>query len=47
MAKYTEDTNENTDLHLQISAPNNTPEVDRQGTQHYTLENDQATTHKK
>ena len=47
MAKYTEDTKENTDLHQQMHAQNPTPEVDRQGTQHYTLENDQATTHKK
>ena len=47
MAKYTEDTKENTDLRQQMSAQNIIPEVDRQGTQHYTLENDQATTHRK
>ena len=47
MAKYTEDTNKNTDLHQQMPAQNLTPEVDRQGMQHYTLENDQETTHRK
>ncbi|KAK2178845.1 hypothetical protein NP493_527g05028 [Ridgeia piscesae] len=47
MAKYTEDTKQNTDLHQQIPAKNLTPEVDRQCIQHYTLENDQATTHRK
>ena len=47
MAKYTEDTKKNTDLHQQMSAQNLTPEVDKQGIQHYTLENDQATTHRK
>ena len=30
-----------------MPAQNPTPEVNRQGTQHYTLENDQATTHRK
>ena len=49
MAKYTEDTNMNTDFHQQMLAHNPTPEVDRQGMQRYTLknENDQATTHRK
>ena len=47
MAKYTEDTKKNTDLHQQMPAQNPTPEVDRQGIQHYTLEMDQATTHRK
>ena len=41
MAKYTEDTKENTDLHQQMLAQNPTPGVDRQDTQRYTLENDQ------
>ena len=30
-----------------MPAQNPIPEVDRQGTQHYILENDQATTHNK
>ena len=30
MAKYTEDTKTNTDLHQQMPAQNTTPEVDRQ-----------------
>ena len=47
MANHTEDTKENTDLHQQMHAQNTTPEVDRQDTQCYTLENDQATTHRK
>ena len=47
MAKNTEDTKKNTDLHQQMSAQNTTPEVDRQGTQHYILENNQTTTHRK
>ena len=47
MANYTEDTKENTDLHQQMPAQNTTPDVDSQGTQHYTLENYQATTHRK
>jgi len=42
-----QDTKKNTDLHQQMPAQNPTPEVDRQGTQHYTLENYQATTHRK
>ena len=46
MAKYTEETKTNTDLHQQMPAQNLTPEVDRQ-VQHYTLENDEATAHKK
>ena len=41
MAKYTEDTKKNTDLHQLMPAQNPTPEVDRQSTQHYTRENDQ------
>ena len=45
--KYTEDTKKNTDLHQQMPAQNTTPEVDRQGTQHYNLEIDQATTYRK
>ena len=36
MAKYTEDTEKNTDLHQPVHSP--TPEVDRQGNQYYTLE---------
>ena len=47
MAKYTEDTKKNTDLHQQKPAKNPTPEVDRQDIQHCTMENDQATTHRK
>ena len=47
MAKYTEETKTNTDLHQQMPAQNLTPEVGKQGIQHYTLENDEATTHKK
>ena len=47
MAKYTEDTKKNTDLHQQKPAQNPTPEVDRQDIQHYILDNDQATTHRK
>ena len=47
MAKYTEDTKTNTDLHQQMPAQNLTLEVDIQGIQHYTLENDPATTHRK
>ena len=47
MAKYTEDTKKNTDVHQQMLAQNPTPEVDRQGTQHFTLEVDQTTTHRK
>ena len=39
MAKYTEDTKKNTDLHQQMPAQIPTPEVDRQGRQ--------ATTHRK
>ena len=46
MAKYIEDTKMNTDLHQQMPGENPTPEVDRQGIQHYTLENDQAITHR-
>ena len=46
MANYTEDTKTNTDLHQQMPAQNPTPEVDIQGIQHYTLENDQPTTHR-
>ena len=46
MAKYIEDTKKNIDLHQQMPAQK-TPEVCRQGTQHHTLENDQATTHRK
>ena len=46
MAKYIEDTKKNTDLHQQMPGENPTPEVDRQGIQHYTLENDQANTHR-
>ena len=42
MAKYTENPKTNTDLHQQMPAQNPAPEVDRQGTQHYILENDQA-----
>ena len=45
MAKYTENTKKNTDLHQQMPAQNPTPEVVRQSIQQYTLENDQATTH--
>ena len=45
MANHTEDTKENTDLHQQMPAQNTTLEVDRQGTEHHTLENNQATTH--
>ena len=37
MAKYTEDTKKDTDRHQHTPAQNPTPEVDRQGTQHYTL----------
>ena len=44
---HTEDTKENTDLQQQLPVQNTTPEVDRQGTQHYTLENDQTITHRK
>ena len=47
MANHTEDTKENTDLHQQMPAQNTTLEVDRQGTEHHTLENNQATTHRK
>ena len=47
MAKYTDEINKNTDIHQQMHVQNLTPEVDRQGTQHYTLENDQATAHRK
>ena len=47
MAKYTEYTKENTDLHQLMPAQNTTPEVNRQGTRHYTLDNDQASTHRK
>ena len=47
MANYTEYTKTNTDLHQQMSAQNPSPEVDRQGIQHKTLENDQVTTHRK
>ena len=42
MAKYTEDTKQNTDFHRQMPAQN--PTLDSQCIQHYTLENDQATT---
>ena len=42
-AKYTEDTKQNTDLHQQMPAQNPTHGMDR----HYSLENDQATTHRK
>ena len=41
MANHTEDTKENKELHQQKPAHNTTTEVDRQGTQHHTLENDQ------
>ena len=41
MANHIEDTKGNTDLHQQMPAQNTTHEVDRKGTQHYTLENDQ------
>ena len=41
------DTKNNTGLHQQMCVQNPTPKVDRQGTQHYTLENYQATTHRK
>ena len=47
MANHTEDTKENTDLHQQMPAQNTTLEVGRQGTEHHTLENNQATTHRK
>ena len=47
MVNHTEDTKENTDLHQQMPAQNTTLEVDRQGTEHHTLENNQATTHRK
>ena len=46
MTKYTEDTKNNIDLHQQMPAQNLTPSVDRKGFQHYTLEHDQATTHR-
>ena len=38
MAKYTEDSKKNTDLHQQIHAQNLTSEMVRQGAQHDTLE---------
>ena len=47
MAKYIEDTKKNTDLHQQMPEQNLTPEVDRQGIQHYTLEMEQTITHNK
>ena len=47
MAKYTEDTKKNTDLHQQMPMQNPTPAVIRQGTQHYTLGMDQTTTSRK
>ena len=47
MTKYTEYTKRNTDIHQQKTAQNLTPEVVRQGTQHYTLEMNQITTHTK
>ena len=47
MAKYTEDTKKNTDLHQQMPAQNPTLEVNSQVIQHCALENDQATTHRK
>ena len=47
MAKYTEDTDTNTDIHQQMPAQNLTPQVVRQGSQHYTLEMDQTITHRK
>ena len=47
MAKYAEDTKNNTDVHQQIAAQNPTPEVVRQGIQYYTLEMDQTSTHRK
>ena len=37
----------NTDLHQQMPAQNPTPEVDRQSMQHYTLEINQTSTHRK
>ena len=40
-------TKKTTKTHQQISAQNLTPEVVRQGTQRYTLEMDQITTHVK
>ena len=42
MAKYTEEY-----IHQQMPAQNPTPAVVRQGIQHYTLEMDQTTTHRK
>ena len=42
MAKYTDNTKKNTDVHQQMPAQNLTPEVDRQGIQRYTPVNDQA-----
>ncbi|KAK2161915.1 hypothetical protein NP493_1551g00040 [Ridgeia piscesae] len=47
MAKYTEDTKKNTHLHQQMPAQNPTPEVVRQGIQHYILEMNQTTNHRK
>ena len=44
--RHGEDTKNNIDLHQQMPAQNLTPEVDRPGIQHYTVENDQATTHR-
>ena len=42
MTNYTEDTKKNIVLHQQRPTQNLTPEVDRQGIQHYTLENESA-----
>ena len=47
MAKYTEDTKNNTDLHHQMPVQNLTPEVVMQCIQHNTLEMDQINTHRK
>ena len=47
LAKNTEGTKQNTHVHQQMPAQHLIPEVDRQVIQHYTLENDQATTHRK
>ena len=44
---YTKDTKKNTDIHRQMHAQNLTPEVDRQGVQHYTLELDKTNTLRK